>query len=119
MVHILNGDALAATFRTSGIHGEVIVCRECFVDGPVSADNTDDFWTERAQFIQQDVDGDADEYFKNVKTEFDKISELNSDNDIFLWFEHDLFCQANMWFIISLLNRSGLTRVIGYRHCPS
>lgn len=116
MVHILNGDALADTFNKSGIHGEVIICREALIDGPVASDNPDDFWDGRMRYIEQDFDGPPDEYQRKVRYEFDKISGLDPDHDIFLWFEHDLFCQTNMWFIISLLNKIGLTRI--YRVSP-
>jgi hypothetical protein len=114
--HILNGEALAETFAQSGIHGQVIICREALVDGPVSFINDEAFWKGRANFIQERFDADQNEYERNVRQEFDRISKLTSDDDIFLWFEHDLFCQANMWFIVSLLKRSGLTHA--YRISP-
>jgi hypothetical protein len=114
--HILNGDALAETFAQSGIHGQVIICREALVDGPVSFINDETFWRGRANFIQERFDADHSEYEQNVRHEFDRISTLTSDDDIFLWFEHDLFCQTNMWFIVSLLKRNGLTHA--YRISP-
>lgn len=116
VVHILNGDALAGTFALSGIHGQVIVCREALVDGPVSFVNDEAFWHGRANFIQGNFEADEGEYDLIVRKEFDRISKLTPDDDIFLWFEHDLFCQANMWFVVSLLKRSGLTHA--YRISP-
>jgi hypothetical protein len=114
--HILNGDALAETFAQSGIHGQIIICREALVDGPVSFVNDEAFWIGRANFIQGQFDADQGEYERSVKHEFSRISKLTPDDDIFLWFEHDLFCQANMWFIVSMLKRSGLTHA--YRISP-
>jgi hypothetical protein len=116
MVHILNGDALADTFKKSGIHGEVIICREGLIDGPVASDDPAEFWSGRARYFQQDFEGPPNEYQRVVKAEFDKLSGLDPDQDIFLWFEHDLFCQTNMWFIISLLNKNDLTKI--YRVSP-
>lgn len=114
--HILNGDALGGTFALSGIHGEVIVCREALVDGPVSFVNDEAFWNGRANFLQNQFVTEEGEYERIVRQEFNRISSLTPDDDIFLWFEHDLFCQANMWFIVSLLKRKGLTHA--YRISP-
>lgn len=114
--HILNGDALAGTFASGGIHGEVIVCREALIDGPVSFVSDEAFWNGRASFVQDHFDAGTDEYDRMVRQEFKKISSLTPNDDVFLWFEHDLFCQANMWFILSLLNASGVTKV--YRISP-
>lgn len=116
VVHILNGDALAENFVRSGIHGQVIVCREALVDGPVSYVNEDAFWNGRANFLQENLEAEAGEYERNVKQELARIANLTPNDDIFLWFEHDLFCQTNMWFILSLLKRGGLTHV--YRISP-
>jgi hypothetical protein len=115
-VHILNGDALAGTFERSGIHGEVITCRECFIDGPVSRVADDSFWSRRAEFIEDQFDAPPGEYAQRVKEQFQKITRLTSEDDVFLWFEHDLFCQTNMWFVISLLNVAGV--IHAYRVSP-
>lgn len=98
--HILTGDALAETFMQSGIEGNIIVAREALIDGPVSADEPELFWKHRSEFIGSDT-----------KPEFDKINNIQPDDEVNLWFENDLFCQANMWFSISLINKNKLTNV--------
>jgi hypothetical protein len=114
--HILTGDSLAGTFRRTSIEGTVIVSRECLIDGPVSDDNLEEFWKKRSEYVRDAFDADPDEYFSNVKSEFDKIGKIDNRDEVNLWFENDLFCQANMWFIISLLNKGGITNV--YRISP-
>lgn len=116
MVHIANGDALAGTLRESTILGQLIVCREALIDGPVSSDTMEDFWQERARYIQEVFQASHADYFDSVKSEYDRIDSLNTDDDVCLWFEHDLFCQANMWFIVSLLEKRRITNV--YRVSP-
>ena len=37
-------------------------------------------------------------------SEFEKIQNIEEGVDINLWFEDDLFCQVNFWFVISLLS---------------
>ena len=39
--HVLNGDALKEQFPPT-ITGDIIVIRECLVDGPVTGNNVDD-----------------------------------------------------------------------------
>jgi hypothetical protein len=109
--HILTGDALAGTFRRTGIEGIPIIVRECLIDGPVASGDPEIFWKRRAEFITDSFDANVDEYLNSVKSEFDKIEQINPGDEVNLWFENDLFCQANMWFTISLINRRQLTNV--------
>lgn len=98
--HILTGDALTEVFLQTGIEGKIIVAREALIDGPVSSDDQETFWRHRSEFIGADT-----------RQEFDKINKLQSTDEVNLWFENDLFCQINMWFTISLINRNKLTNV--------
>jgi hypothetical protein len=103
-VHVLNGDALAAKFPLSGT---IIVCRECLIEGPVN-EPMEKFWNERASFISGSYHADRQDYFKQVRDEFGKLSQLPTGASVNLWFEHDLFCQVNMWFILSLLHQNNI-----------
>jgi len=114
--HILTGDSLAGTFRRTSIDGITIVVRECLIDGPVSGDNLEAFWQRRGDYVRDAFDANINEYHTSVKAEFDKIDTIERDDEVNLWFENDLFCQANMWFTIYLLNRRGITNV--YRVAP-
>lgn len=100
--HILAGDALAADFRkTTSIDGEIVVCRECLVEGDLQAASLEDFWEVRAKFIET-ADG-AKDYREKVVGEFEKLRDLPAKSEVNLWFEYELFCQANMWFCLTLL----------------
>lgn len=98
-IHILNGDALKEQFPLDQIPGEILIARECLIDGPVDADNLDEFLLLRAQFIK-DSYGAGD--YSIASSEILKIANLES-GEVNLWFEEDLFCQVNLWFIASLL----------------
>jgi len=101
--HVLPGDSLVEEFRRSGIAGEVIVCREALVDGPIDAENLDEFWDQRARFILSEFGDDQIEYHEKVANELDALRELTGHDEINLWFEYELFCSVNMWFCLSLL----------------
>ncbi len=101
--HVLPGDSLAADFRKTGIEGEVIVCRECLVAGDKSGTTLEEFWDRRANFIALEYGGDPIEYQENVAYELERLIGLEPGDEVNLWFEYELFCQANMWFCLDLL----------------
>lgn len=101
--HILNGDCLAEQLNQTSIQGQQIVCAECLVEGDVSGDPLSEFWETRAKFISESYSASREEYFTKVVTAFDTILSLPEDAEVNLWFENDLFCQVNMWFVLSLI----------------
>jgi len=105
-IHVLNGDALVPTFEASKIEGEKIVCRECLIDGAVNAPSLGEFWKQRADFIESTYSESKNSYMRDVAEELAKLLRLSPDDEVYLWFEHDLFCQINLWFVISLLRNS-------------
>ena len=101
-VHILNGDALKDRFP-SALSGDLIVARECLVDGNVSAHSLDEFFTIRAAYLEENYGSTKEFYHTFVVSEFRKIMSLSDTSVINLWFEDDLFCQINLWFVSSLI----------------
>jgi hypothetical protein len=99
--HVLNGDALAEKFPVAG---EVVVCREALINGPVHS-RGEQFWKDRARYLAGAFTAEEITYFADVKTEFEKLPVLKAD-EINLWFEHDLFCQVNMWFVLHFLHQN-------------
>ncbi|MBL4568251.1 MAG: hypothetical protein JKY69_00790, partial [Flavobacteriaceae bacterium] len=65
--HILNGDSLKEQFPVT-IDGEIIVARECLVDGDVTGCDLDELFRSRAKFISTNYDGysEQDYYDKTV-----------------------------------------------------
>ncbi|MDY8135388.1 DUF1835 domain-containing protein [Aquimarina sp. 2201CG5-10] len=104
-IHILNGDSLKQQFPES-IQGDIIVARECLVDGNVKGKDLNELFTTRAKFITQNYGGTEQGYYEKAASEFLKIPEINNNSDINLWFEDDLFCQVHFWFIVHLLMKN-------------
>jgi hypothetical protein len=105
--HILPGDSLVQEFSKTGIEGEVIVCREAFIVGPLDGDAPEEFWNVRANFILGEYGEDEIQYHENVADELEKLNSVRSGDEVDLWFEYELFCQVNMWFCLSQLAGSG------------
>jgi len=102
VTHILNGDSLRQQLPSS-ISGNVIVARECLVDGNVQGDSLEALFENRAQFIESYQEVAHGTYNESSVPEFEKMLKLTEDDKIFVWFEDDLFCQVNYWFVIYLL----------------
>lgn len=104
-IHVLNGDALLSQFPSS-IEGSKIIMRECLVDGTVVAKDLQDFVSKRALFMQENYGTPIETYIEKSVPELSKLALLRGTQDIHLWFEDDLFCQVNFWFICSLLRKN-------------
>ncbi|MGC2238093.1 MAG: DUF1835 domain-containing protein [Pyrinomonadaceae bacterium] len=114
-IHVLPGDAVAESFNESDIEGEIIICRECLIEGDLQAGSLDDFWRVRAEFINEVYSGDESSYLQNVAGEFEKMRKNAEGGEVNLWFEYELFCQVNMWFCLFLLSEK---ETVIYRVAP-
>jgi len=106
--NILNGDSLAHSFPDANIEGDIIVVREALMDGDLSGDNLNDFWRSRAKFMELT----EAKYHNGVAKEFEKIINAPNNAEFNLWFEYDLFCQVNMWFVISIINSLSIKKKV-------
>ncbi|MFZ9045211.1 MAG: DUF1835 domain-containing protein [Cyclobacteriaceae bacterium] len=104
--HILNGDALAERFPPE-LEGNLIVCRECLCEGPVGKESLNELYLERENYLSTTYpEIDHLHYSSDISSEFEKIRRIPNGSDIYLWFEQDVFCQVNLWFILYLLAQS-------------
>lgn len=103
--HILNGDALSDQFPKS-LQGDRIVMRECLVEGPVKYKDPDFFYAGRISFLNQFYGPvSIDDYQRQTISQFDKMKNIPVNSTVNLWFEDDLFCQVNFWFVVDLLEK--------------
>ena len=101
-IHVLNGDALLDQFPGS-IPGERLVIRECFIEGPVNGNSMNSFYRDRMEFLKYEYKATEETYQSKTLSQFEKLAGLPDGYDINLWFEQDLFCQANLWFVCAYL----------------
>jgi hypothetical protein len=103
--HVLNGDALAQQFPVSLKQDEVIVIREAFIEGPLALNYTDEYWDERKQYIENAYEENKQGYENRVMSQFRALEKIRNDDQVYLWFEDDLFCQCNMWFAVDYISK--------------
>ncbi len=106
-VHVLPGDSLVGEFKKTNIAGEIIVCRDALVVGPIDAETPFEFWEQRARYILAEYAEDEIEYHEKVADELERLSDLPAEAEVNLWFEYELFCSVNLWFCLSLLSMTG------------
>ena len=102
--HILNGDSLMSQLPAS-ILGELIVARECLVDGNIQGDTLSELFANRAEHIESYSQVPNGKYFETTVPEINKIMHIPPKATVYCWFEDDLFCQVNFWFVLHLLKK--------------
>lgn len=119
ILHILNGDATANSFEDTGLEGEVMVWREVLSEGPVEENiSSGSFWRNRLEFISGAFEGAAEDYQQKVLNQLAKLDEAY--DEINLWFEFDLHCQANLLGVMNYLKqRTDLSSPQIYLICPA
>lgn len=115
-IALLNGDCLAEQLKGSELPLEIVVFREALVSGPLGGASWGEFWETRVGFLTKQYGATALEVQEKTVAELDKIRSLADGVELSLWFEDDLFCQVNLWFVLNLLSESKNIKI--YRVFP-
>ncbi len=123
-LHIVNGDAFGDKLRASGIDGDILVWRESLYEGPIGMQMSDSvLLSMRAAYINRQH-GIPKEIFKSTTLQQEKaLDKLAEDMDeIILWFEHDLYDQLMLCYLLSRLfalpNRSFKLSLLSINQFP-
>jgi hypothetical protein len=117
MLHIHNGDSLAATARQANIPGEHLAWREALVCGPAPGNlSQEEFLNVRATHLSEAYGVDFGKCRAELRAQHETLAGFRHHEEIVLWFEHDLFCQVQLiylldWFARHELENTKLTRV--------
>jgi hypothetical protein len=107
MIHLHNGDSVATTARRALLPGRHVAFRETFISGPVRPGlRPQEFLEERARFIA----GYYGEHLLRTRNEIleqeKMLDAIRDEEEIVLWFEHDLFCLANFLYLLVRLSKA-------------
>jgi hypothetical protein len=119
ILHILNGDSTLQSFEQTGLEGDILVWREVLSEGPLEEDiSSGSFWRNREEWISQSFDETPGAYQEKM---LDKLSQLGEPwDEINLWFEFDLHCQANLLGVMTYLKqKTDLSTPAIYLICPA
>ena len=102
MLHIHNGDSSAVTARNSKIPGEHFAWREALVCGPTPADlSADEFLQLRARHLAEAYGVNLEQCEQELRSQTEALSSFSDHEEVVLWFEHDLFCQVNLSYLLN------------------
>lgn len=119
ILHILNGDATLRGFEQTGLDGGVMVWREVLSQGPLEEDiSSAHFWRTREEWIGKAFKETSANYQSKMLDQLTLLSEPY--DEINLWFEFDLHCQANLLGVIAYLQqKADLSAPAIYLICPN
>jgi len=102
MLHIHNGDSTAGTLREINFPGEHFAFREALIAGPTPAGLSSEQWQEvRAQFLTEEYELDAEKCRSDLRNQESRLESFTGHDEVILWFEHDLFCQVNLIYLLN------------------
>ncbi|MDB5144951.1 MAG: hypothetical protein JWQ66_3664 [Mucilaginibacter sp.] len=118
ILHILNGDSTSYSFKETGLDGDILVWREILSQGPLQEDiSSGEFWEMREEWISKTFNESPNGYQEQVVNPLEKLKEPYEE--INLWFEFDLHCQANLLGVIEMLSKNtDLSPPAVYLICP-
>ena len=104
MLHIHNGDVTAALAARAGLPGRHMPFREALMSGPVPGGLQRRQWLAmRLAFITEAYAVGGEETLSRLLEQEEAIDRAGGEEEIVLWFEHDLFCLVNLLYLLNRL----------------
>jgi len=101
MLNIHNGDSAAGTAKKSDIPGEHLAWREALVCGPAPGNLAPaEFRQVRAQHLADAYGANLEKTFQELRGQEEKLARFSDHEEVVLWFEHDLFCQVQLIYLL-------------------
>ena len=111
MLHIHNGDSAAGTAKETDIPGEHLAWREALVCGPAPGGlSEENFRNVRARHLADAYGVDFEKCENELRAQEETLSRFSDHEEVVLWFEHDLFCQVQLIFLLNWLAQRDLGR---------
>jgi len=107
MIHLHNGDSVAITARRTLIPGRHVVFHESLISGPVRFGLKQNEWVEERARFGAPYFGEHLLRLRNDLLEQEQLLDaIRDDEEIVLWFEHDLFCLTNFLYLLVRLSKA-------------
>ena len=114
MLHIHNGDSSAASARKANLPGAHLAWREALICGPAPGGLIEDEWRRlRAKHLAAAYDLGVEGCEQDLRKQDEALSKFSEHEEVVLWFEHDLFCQIHLVYLLNWFaaRESGQTRL--------
>ncbi|WP_018754360.1 sigma-70 family RNA polymerase sigma factor [Paenibacillus terrigena] len=109
MLHIVNGDYVAEKLRQGVVKGDILVWREVYPHGPVFRNPAEsEHRTFRATYLEQTIGVPHAEFIQSSEVQEKMLAECHKYKEIVLWFEHDLFDQVMLAYLLDWFARQSM-----------
>ena len=106
MLHLHNGDIVNVLARRAGIPGRHIPFRETLITGPVRPNLAMQEWIEeRARFLSEHYTENLLRTRNELLEQEQLLDRARDEEEVVLWFEHDLFCLVNLIYLLTRLSK--------------
>jgi hypothetical protein len=101
MLHIHNGDSSANTAKESDMPGEHVGFREALIAGPTPGNASAEEWKKiRARHLAEAYGLTEQGCETDLTKQEEMLAGSMAHDEVVLWFEHDLFCQVNLIYLL-------------------
>lgn len=101
MIHLVNGDSTLTTLRTTQVPGDKFSIDDVLAEGPIiDGLQTESSWRARADYLDAFFSISRTEYLSGHASRTSLLHESVKHDEIVLWFEFDLHCQANLLYFL-------------------
>jgi hypothetical protein len=109
LFHIHNGESTAGTLREFGFPGEHFAFQEVLMAGPTPSGMSPDEWlATRARYLSDAYDLNLEDCRDNLLKQEAALQRFSEHDEAILWFEHDLFCQINLIYLLDWFAKQSL-----------
>ena len=100
-LHIRCGDDILESLRVAGLPGTMLKWCDVLCSGPTPAGlSPDDWYATRARFLASAFALPLREIEADLRQQDSALAGEADHDAIVLWFEHDLFDQSILWFLL-------------------
>lgn len=112
VLHIVNGDSIVDKLRSSGIEGEILAWRELYTKGPLFLQpELPEHRVIRAAYMERELGIPQALWIETIETQEKRLAKLGEHDEVVLWFEHDLFDQTMLCYLLHWFARNPLNRI--------
>ena len=113
MLHILNGESTLEVLRNSSLPGEFYSFRDALIGGPTPAGAEGrDWFNLRASHLADAYGLEQSKRERELQQQDDLLVSCAQHDEVVLWFDHDLFCQVNLLYLLNRLSQIQLGSTI-------
>jgi Domain of unknown function (DUF1835) len=109
MLHFVNGSVVANALRDGGVAGQIVEAADVLHEGPCLPGVYGEDWVkERARYLAHRGYADEPRALASLGRCVDAVAAAPAEREIVLWYEHDLFDQLLLAWLIDALTVAGV-----------